>query len=245
MKNKLIEKIEHKGYTFVEDKDLKGTSNLHGLWLLSPNSNKKTLLFLGDKTIYLAHGVENVKEKDMNEIEELVEAGTIIKATGKEIYRAYYNDLSDEEFEEKYLGYSLRAKRRIDEERQLLHHIESKHGWDVESFPGDSETIAMFINASDVEIGLLEDENKWCAQYSYRVGIDDHCVVRHYFSKKPTKKIIQKLIDLLKIQEDLELNRLDESYRCWECGCNVESWLDLDEDIYECARMARDHYCGC
>ena len=118
--NDIIKAIKDRGYIIGEDEDTKGFAMLPKLSVISPDGKRTLITRMKDGPIYFSCGVKNAKDKDMDEIEELAEAGEILKTSAEELYRAYYAELTDDEFSKRYSGYSLRAKHRIEKERQLL-----------------------------------------------------------------------------------------------------------------------------
>lgn len=239
----IVEKAKELGYKFREDENQYiGFTQFRTLRITNPQGiESKNPIPFTEMKCYFAGAYPEITP---TEAKKLAAEGQIPVATGKEVYRAFHSEMTDEEFEYLTVRYSRRAKNELDAEKTTLHYVGFNAGWDEEKFSSDIETVPGFLNSSKIEIGLAEAGDKWCAQYSYQTDIDDYCCERHYFSKKPTEEIVRKVVRLNEIVSDLEFSKLDEYFTCWECGRKV-FWLDCADDIYKCAEMARDRYCGC
>lgn len=219
----LIDEIKKNGYVVEQGGHNAGITRLNVLYITPPGGKKTEILPTEQKILFQYAN---------------------ITTTCLEVYKAWYKPETEEEWEQSLINYSLRAKQRIDFERKKLNLIESKYGWDFENFSGDIEVVPGFANSTEIEIGRNEGDTCWCAQFSYQTDIDDFCVERHYFNEKPNDEIVKRVYKLQSIENDLMFNRLLETFCCWECGRQV-FWLDIAEDIIECAECAKEKYCGC
>lgn len=201
------------------------------------NGNKKYIPCTNNP-LYFTFGIP---AKSIDEAEQLVADGKAIKIISSEIHREFYG-LDDEGLCMKMHGYDLRTKEYFYVLKQNIGLLDEKHGYDEEEFI-NKETIVIWMNTSDVEIGKTQD-GCWCAQWSIRTAIDDYDITRVYFSRKPTKKDILTAQRLADLSYSFFLKKLKPVFECWECG-RIVHWLDCEGDFDKKADNLIDSYCGC
>jgi hypothetical protein len=93
--------------------------------------------------------------KTIDEAEQLIAEGKGFKILCVDIHREFYG-LDDEALCMKMHGYDLRTEKYLKAVKENIGFIEEKHGWDDEKI-NNPQTISIWANASDVEIGQTED----------------------------------------------------------------------------------------
>lgn len=103
-----------------------------------------------------------------------------------------------------------------------------------------------YVNSSDIVIYsyLKDGELRYCAELSYRAGIDDYCIETHIFKKIPTRKEVMDFRELDNLEFKFKYENLHPEFRCWECGKYVH-WLDAEGDFQKKKDMFKEKYCGC
>ena len=104
-----------------------------------------------------------------------------------------------------------------------------------------------YANSSEIEIlkYTVDENDRFCAELSYRVDVDDYCIETHIFERIPTRESVLTVREMEKLELDFRLGRADEEFDCWECGRHVH-WLDAQgTGLSEKAEATRERYCGC
>ena len=89
------------------------------------------------------------------------------------------------------------------------------------------------------------DDDSYVTAFHLQAGFRAIFEARYTFNQMPTVENVFNawLIDEIKL--DFALNKIGESYVCWECGIPVKHWLDVAGSLEEKINKLRDTYCGC
>jgi hypothetical protein len=202
------------------------------------DNNKQKIVPCNNEPFYFTF---EHRVKTIDEAEQLIAEGKGFKVLCVDIHREFYG-LDDEALCMKMHGYDLRTEKYLKAVKENIGFIEEKHGWDDEKI-NNPQTISIWANASDVEIGQTEDD-RWCAQWSVRTAVDDYCISRLYFNRKPTRNDILTVHKLSDLEMNFGLHRMKPVFECWECGRKVH-WLDIEGDFNEKLTALNESYCGC
>lgn len=237
---KLINTAERIGYTFKEGEK---TYTCYGkeyttLMIYTPTGKTKEVTF-GNSVLYLC-GNHNVSTKEA--AEELIAKGEALKTTGAELITEFYN-LDHETITLLKYGCDLRTLNYIED-------LKNKHGIIEDtrfiSYDEEEKMEVCFkfdygINTSDAVVGQVDD-GTWCCQYGYMFEIDDYCVEKYYFNRKPTEEDCRAAILIEKVMRYIGQYRYE--FVCWECGKSTH-WLDTEGDLVEKFESLKEKYCGC
>lgn len=175
--------------------------------------------------------------------DEYVASGGIFLTSGVVLYQHFFN-LTDEEICYKTHHYGLRTKKYLDACRENIGLIECGSDWDGVEFEKEYGIKLWGNLTGSGEIDCGKWKEGWVAQYVIRTGIDDYTINWYYLRRKPTKKMILDLY-LIEEIEGFFLLKGEEAFTCWECGCKVKHWLDLEGGLKEKFAKLTDSYCGC
>lgn len=227
----LIEKI--KSYYDIIEKD---TLNGKKLYLVYPDG-KERMIPNTNITIHLAFG----NEVDKDNLEKEIKTGRVLKVTGLEIYKAFYN-WDEETYVQKAYGYDMRTHNYLSAVKTNIGYIENRSGYNWYELKG-VQKISVFANTDQVEVGLNEYD-EWVAQFSVRTDIDDYVVNRFIFNRKPNRQSIMTARMLENLLFDFMLGRVSTNFNCWECGQETH-WLDVNGSFIEKVERLKERYCGC
>jgi hypothetical protein len=205
--------------------------NKYGILRIKKGEDKKYLT-KDDQPTYFTFGKNVPPER----LDEEAEKGNIIKTTGFEIYKEYFNWDEDTCHKERY-GYSKRTKAYLDGIKNKLGFVKSKYDYEFEELTAKEEV------GYRCSIGKTKD-GLWCYQQSIRTDIDDYTVEKLYFNRKPSKKAVETMQSIIDLENNFYFQHLKEVFTCWECGRDVH-WLDVDGDFNTKANALFEKYCGC
>lgn len=214
------------------------------LWVRNKRTGKESSILPDKKTIYLLLDAD-IQNIDKENIENLVKQGKAIKTNGIELYQNF-SSLSKDKLHKKIYGYDERTKEYLDNIEKKIGLLSHEFGHKEEEFKIIKQyDFIMFLTGSGyIDVGKVA-ENKYVAQFSYRVSIDDYCIERIYFNRFPTEQDIKTAITINDIKTYLRLHPDSEIFTCWECGRELH-WVDIDEnDLIKKFEMLKEKYCGC
>ena len=156
------------------------------------------------------------------------------------------------------------VKREIGDEIAFQYHL---HGFDkrtgeyldacksalglLDTFGSDNLTInddwerldAGAFNSSDIYCKKVDQG--FLAAFQVQFSVDGFWEHRFIFDKKPNRKMILDAHLIDEIRRSFKMGEISESFTCWECGCEIEHWLDIDGDLRDKWDNLKEKYCGC
>ena len=209
---------------------------------LHVNGERKFIYALDDKRLFLTFGV------GAKNAEEAIENGAY-ETTGMKLTELLFPD-EFAQIKAKYLSYPYvmdeRTKSYLDAIKNKIGLLETKAGWDEETFdPVIQYDIWINLTGSGyVDVGQLHD-GRWIAQFAFRTDIDDYCIVRYYFNRKPSRKDIITVKTIEDIEGYLSLRGYDKvEFECWECGQKAH-FCDIPADtLEEKFEFFKERYCN-
>lgn len=158
---------------------------------------------------------------------------------GRDIYRAYYPDKTEDEITEIIMGCTFKTKNRVEAELKKLHCVKYYR----------------YVDADNVDKIIEENDNYYISINWYGEGesADIHC-----FKKEPSKTEEAKARRLTRFLLDVELGYKDEyvfakhAHDLCDKNIVVESenqkvhWSDLSDDIDRCMYIydTCNEFCG-
>ena len=197
--------------------------------LYGGSTRRKVILGLGEQ----AESVEEAKAKGL------------LVVTERELFEALWPE-EWEKIKTEVLG-DPRSRNYLAAVRKDIGLIRHESGWDGMKFTKvDGYSIWMNLTGSgEVDVGLTED-GQWVAEFSLRVGIDDYTIESYIFERKPSQEDVITAVLCDDIENHMWRIRWNTSFRCWECGCKVDHWLDIAASSLETKfQNFKEHYCGC
>lgn len=172
----------------------------------------------------------------------------VIKISGEDIYRAYFVDISPNEFIARLYGLEIMTVDRIEQERELLGFIKCDWSNETKAYEvfkqGTVQEYQGFDNSTLFLVGKTLDEKNWAARFWIQIEDDTHCYTL-YFNQQPNREQIIKAYHLDNLASQMQLFplRQPERFICRSCHQEV-FWLDTASEIFDCGNNARNKYCG-
>lgn len=102
-------------------------------------------------------------------------------------------------------------------------------------------------DGSDIVVYAYENnegQKRYCAELSYRTGVDDYNIEKHIFSSVPSLENIQTIRFIQSARADIKLGKLEVDFNCSKCGRKIH-FLDLEGNLLDKKRLFQNRHCGC
>lgn len=205
--------------------------------------NEKHLFPLAIKPLIFVFG-----NKDIKTVEAAKADPNCIVTTCKDFYMEYFN-ITESEFILEYQGLDQRTYKYLETCKNNIGLTEyngtDKNAfdmWEYVKLENSFNLVDKGFLKTEIEVGQIE--GFWCSQYTVQTAIDDYCVVKFFFTKKPSLNSISTAQLLNIIESEFQFKRIKPINNCWECGLEYH-WLDTEGNLSEKYDNLMEKYCGC
>jgi hypothetical protein len=186
--------------------------------------------------------------REITTVEAAKANSNCIVTTCKDFYMEYFN-ITEEEFILQYQGLDQRTYKYLQTCKNNIglteYTGEEKNVYDMWEYVKLENTFNLVDQGffkTEIEVGKIE--NLWCSQYCIQTAVDDYCIIKTFFTKKPNLNAITTARLLNTIELEFRLNRITFLNNCWECGLEYH-WLDTEGSLSEKYDNLKEKYCGC